>query len=483
LPNINGHGLSAKTDEESIMYNRKRNILFITTKPPVSTKLEKYFILPKILAFFPVSFYILLLLHIYMNSSSPQENKHDAYAALRFRDFRFFILARFYTTVAMQMQSVIVGWQVYNITKDPFSLGLIGLSEAIPYLGLSVFSGHVADLMNRKKIILISMVTFMICALLLFLFASRFSFILTGNGILPIFLVIAVTGIARSFIYPAQTAFMAQLVPRELYTNSSTWNSTNWHIAAVTGPALGGLIYGFFGITAAYFTVVVFMIAGFIFFFIIKNRVMPLKESKESLIRSISAGLRFVFKTQVLVGALSMDMLAVLFGGATAMLPVFAAEVLFVGPEGLGFLRAAPAAGAVVMALFLAYRPPVKNSGKKLFISVAGFGLCILFFAISKNYYLSFFLLVLSGVFDNISVIIRHTIMQIYTPDNMRGRVAAVNSIFIGSSNELGSFESGLAARIMGLIPSVIFGGGMTLIITAIAAKVAPKLRRLQLKE
>ncbi|HNW97329.1 MAG TPA: MFS transporter [Bacteroidales bacterium] len=411
-------------------------------------------------------------------------NEHDPYAALRIKNFRYFLLARFSITVALQMQSIIVGWQVYEITKDPFSLGLIGLAEAIPYIFTSLFSGYFADRYNRKNIILITTTVFIISATLLYLFTANLSNVLFLYGVVPIYLVVAFSGFARSFIYAAQTALMAQLVPRELYANSSTWNSTNWHIAAVSGPAIGGLIYGFYGISNAYLTVIIFVILGFYCFININTKkITTINYNSESVIASLTEGIRFVFKNQIILGALSLDMLAVLFGGAVAMLPVFAAEVLHVGPQGLGFLRAAPAAGAVIMSFFLAYNPPVRNSGKKLFISVAGFGLCIIFFAISKNFYLSLLLLAMSGMFDNVSVIIRHTIMQLYTPNNMRGRVAAVNSIFIGSSNEIGSFESGLAARIMGLIPSVIFGGSMTLIITATAAKVAPLLRKLHLKE
>lgn len=415
-----------------------------------------------------------------MNSDS---KKHDAFAALRFRDFKLFLFARFTTTIAIQMQSVIVGWQVYSITKDPFSLGLIGLSEAIPYLGISLYAGHIADIFNRKRIILISEAVFLFAATLLMLMTNKLDYILSMYGCTPIYYIAAFTGFARSFMYPAQTAFMAQLVPREHYASSSTWNSTNWHIAAVTGPALGGLIYGFINITAAYLSVIFFFIAGFIFFLSIRNRKTPERENKETLRHSLSTGIRFVFKTQVIFGAMTLDMLAVLFGGATAMLPVFAAEILHVGAEGLGLLRAAPAAGAVIMALILAYFPPFRNSGKKLFICVACFGLSIILFAISKNFYLSLALLAISGMFDNVSVIIRHTIMQLYTPDPMRGRVAAVNSIFIGSSNEIGSFESGLAARILGLIPSVIFGGSITLLVTGITMKAAPILRKLHLKE
>jgi len=409
---------------------------------------------------------------------------HDAYAALRIKNFRFYLTARFFITVALQMQAVVVGWQVYEITKDPFSLGLIGLSEAIPYIGMALFGGYFADKYNRKTIILTSAGIFFICGVLLYLFTTGLSNMLLIYGTLPIYIVIAVSGFARSFIYPSQTALMAQLVPKELYTNSSTWNSTTWHIAAVSGPAIGGLVYGFFGVSNAYLSVTTSVIIGFIGFSLIRNNHIKTFESgAESFFRSLSGGLRFVKNNQIILGAMSLDMLAVLFGGATAMLPVFAAEILHVGPQGLGFLRAAPAAGAVIMAIFLAYHPPIYRSGKKLLISVAGFGLCIILFAISRNFYLSLFILFMSGMLDNISVIIRHTIMQIYTPDHMRGRVAAVNSIFIGSSNEIGSFESGLAARLMGLIPSVIFGGSMTLIITGITTKIAPILRNMNLKD
>lgn len=413
----------------------------------------------------------------------PSQSQHDAYAVLKIKEFRLFLLARFVTTVAIQMQSIIVGWQVYEMTKDPLSLGLIGLSEAIPFLVMAFFSGHIADTFNRKTIILASLFVYFLCAGFLLLFTNALSGILILYGTLPIFIVIAITGFARAFIYPAQTAFMAQLVPRSLYTNSSTWNSTTWHIAAITGPALGGLIYGFIGIYEAYISVVFLIFIGLILFVFIQAKLMPAKEKKETIVQSISEGIRFVFKNQVLLGALSLDMFAVLFGGAVAMLPVFAAEVLMVGPEGLGFLRAAPAVGAVIMAIFLAYYPPLKNTGTKLFIGVAGFGLSIILFALSKNFYLSIGLLILSGMFDNISVIIRHTILQLYTPDHMRGRVASVNSIFIGSSNEIGSFESGVAAKLLGLIPSVIFGGSMTLLVTKVTSLLSPELRKMNLSD
>jgi MFS family permease len=275
---------------------------------------------------------------------------------------------------------------------------------------------------------------------------------------------------------------MSQLIPRQLYTNASTWNSTMWHIAAITGPALGGLIYGFFGVRIAYLSVLFFLLLALTLLGVVKNRPVPQSAAGETLFQRLSSGLKFVFKNQILLGAMSLDMFAVLFGGAVAMLPIFAAEVLMVGPQGLGFLRAAPMLGAVGMSLVMAHRPPLVHAGKYLMIGVAGFGLSIICFALSKNFYLSMGLLMLSGMFDNISVIIRSTAMQLLTPDEMRGRVASVNAIFIGSSNEIGSFESGVAAKLIGLIPSVIFGGIMTLGIVGFTSKFAPKLRRMNLR-
>jgi len=389
---------------------------------------------------------------------------------------------RFFLTFAIQMQSVIVGWQVYDLTHDPFSLGLIGLSEAIPFLIVALFAGHVADLFNRKSIIAITASVYVVCAVILLYMSYTMQDLYQTSGVLPLYIVIAFTGLARAFFYPAQSAYMAQIVPRNLYANSSTWNSTIWHIAAVSGPAAGGLIYGFAGIHAAFVCVVIFSVFSLIFFYTSKSVPLPTRNTKEGIFTSLSTGIKFVFSNQILLGALALDMFGVLFGGAVALLPVFASEILYTGPQGLGFLRAAPALGAVFMALILAYYPPLRRSGIKLLWAVGGFGACIIFFAISGNFWLSLVLLALSGMFDNVSVIIRGTILQMYTPDEMRGRVASVNSLFIGSSNELGSFESGLAARIMGLVPSVVFGGAMTVMIVLATAGFAPKLRKMEIK-
>jgi MFS family permease len=408
--------------------------------------------------------------------------QNDAYAVLRIAGYRRFITGRFFLTFAIQMQSVIVGWQVYDLTHDALSLGLIGLSEAIPFLTVALFAGHVADIINRKLIIAIAATIYVLCAFVLLYMSYTMQSLYLTAGVLPLYIVIAITGLARAFFFPAQSAYMTQIVPRRLYANSSTWNSTIWHIAAVSGPAAGGLVYGFAGIHAAFMCVVFFSAISLIFFYRSKSVPLPPRTAGEGIFTSLSTGIRFVFGHQVLLGALSLDMFAVLFGGAVALLPVFASEVLHTGPQGLGFLRAAPALGAILMAMFLAYHPPIHRSGIKLLWAVGGFGACIIFFALSGNFFLSLVLLALSGMFDNVSVIIRGTILQMYTPDEMRGRVASVNSLFVGSSNELGSFESGLAAKLMGLIPSVVFGGGMTVMIVLATAGLAPKLRKMEIK-
>jgi len=380
------------------------------------------------------------------------------------------------------MQSIIVGWQMYELTKDPLALGLIGLAEALPNIFTALFAGNAADRYNRKHIITWFTLLFLVGTTLLFLFSIKHLGIITTFGVFPIYFVVMISGVSRAFLYPSIIALMSQLVPRHLYTNASTWNSTMWHIAAITGPAFGGLIYGFFGVRVAYLSVLFFLLLALLLLGFLKNYPLPAIIPGETLFQRLSTGIKFVFHNQILLGAMSLDMFAVLFGGAVAMLPIFAAEVLYVGPQGLGFLRAAPMVGAVIMSLIMAYRPPLVHAGRYLMIGVAGFGLSIISFALSRNFYLSLGILMLSGMFDNISVVIRATAMQLLTPDEMRGRVASVNAIFIGSSNEIGSFESGLAAKLMGLIPSVIFGGIMTLGIVGFTSKFTPRLRKLNLR-
>ena len=408
-------------------------------------------------------------------------NSTDGYAVIKIKEYRWFIYARFLLTIAIQMQSVVVGWQVYALTHDPISLGFIGLAEALPFLGIALFAGHVADNVDRKGIILSSMATYTVCAVALFLITTMFNFLLTGYSVIPLYVIIFITGIARGFIFPAQSALAAQLVPKELFGNASTWNSVAWHIAAVTGPAIGGLICGYWGLGVTYFIVSILTAISFACFFNIKRKPLPEQTDGETIFESLTKGLKFVFHNQIILSAISLDMFAVFFGGAVCVLPIFADQILHTGPQGLGFLRAAPAIGAIMMSAFLIYNPPFKKAGRNLLFGVFGFGVSIILFALTRNFYTAIITLVLSGMCDNISVIIRGTVMQLYTPDDMRGRVSAVNSIFIGSSNELGSVESGIAAKVMGLIPSIIFGGCMTLGVVGAIRRFAPKLRSLSL--
>lgn len=412
-----------------------------------------------------------------------QINKiHDPFAALRVKDFLFFLNTRFFLTLAILMQSVIVSWQIYDITHDKLALGLICLAEAIPFIIVSLFSGHIADSISRKLIIMVSISFLILSTSALLYFSLESSTILKNYGTLPIYFVFGFIGIVRGFIAAAFPAFMAQIVPREHYANSATWNSSIWHVGAVIGPVVAGFICAI-GFSTAYAVNLVFIILSLFSFSFIASRPVPPRTKVETLKQSLGGGIKFVFSNQIILGALSLDLFAVLFGGAVAMIPAFVDDILHVGSTEMGFLRAAPAIGAIVTAIILAYKPITKNAGRNLFINVALFGVATILFALSTNYYLSLFFLFLTGAFDNVSVVIRHTILQLSTPDDMRGRVSAVNSIFIGSSNEIGGFESGVAASAIGLVHSVVFGGIMTILIVAGTYKLAPKLRNLDMKK
>jgi MFS family permease len=405
----------------------------------------------------------------------------DPFASLKLSDFRFFALARLFMTLSTQMQVVVVGWQVYEYTRDPFWLGMIGLTGAIPFVCSALFAGHVADIISRKKIVVYSAMLLSLCTFLLCAFTLNKGLILHTYGIWPVYVVVFISGIASAFLSPALFAFLSQIVPRKQYANAATWSSTTWQTGAIGGPAMGGLLYGIIGITNTYATCLGLMLFALIMFSLITSRPLPPKQKKESLSESLKIGINFVFSNQEILGALSLDLFAVFFGGAVALLPIFADQVLKIGPIGLGLLRAAPSVGAVLMGAIMIYYPPVKNAGKKMLFSVAGYGVCMIFFALSTSPLLSLLLLALSGAFDSVSVVIRSTILQLMTPDEMRGRVSAVNNIFIGSSNEIGEFESGVAAKLLGLIPSVIFGATVTMFVTGFTTVKAKKLRDLQL--
>lgn len=408
-------------------------------------------------------------------------NKHQTFASFQIRDFKYFLSFRFLLTFAIQMQGVIVGWQVYEITNDPLSLGIIGLSEAIPYLGTSLLGGYLADIVDRKRINIICGIGFTLCSLILLFITLNISSI--PDVEYYFYAIIFLTGIARGFIAPSVSALFAQIIPRDLYVNAAAWNSNVWLAAAVGGPAMGGILYGTIGVVNSYYALISISALSVIFMFMIPSYPFIKISSRENIFSSIKEGITFVFSNQVILGALSLDMIAVLFGGAIAVLPIFAKDVLNTGPEGLGYLRAAPFLGSVIMGIFLATQRPMQNAGKNLLICVAGFGACMICFALSENFYLSFCLLVLSGMFDNVSVVIRATILQLMTPDNMRGRVSAVNNIFVGSSNELGAFESGVAAKFLGLIPSVVIGGSISIAAAIIAYYRAPLLRKMNLRK
>ncbi len=410
--------------------------------------------------------------------------KSDAFTAVRNGNFRYFLGYRFFMTMATLMQSVIVSWHMYYLTHNVLWLGLIGLVEVIPQISISLFAGHYIDLWDRKKIVQNSTVILLIGSSILAIYSIESFHSFERLGIWPIFITIFLTGLSRGILMPAHTALLGQLVDKKDYANAATWSSANWQIGAVMGPALGGLIYGFSTITVAYSSIIcIYLVSLYMISRVqIKHIINKALTADEDIFSRIREGIRFVLQSPELLGAFSLDMFAVLFGGAVALLPVFASDVLHVGPEGLGFLRACPAIGAIMMSFYLMFNPPVHNSGRTLLLAVSAFGLCMIGFAFSHWFWLSALLLLLSGLFDNVSVVIRGTILQLHTPEHMRGRVASVNSIFIGSSNELGAFESGVTAKLMGLVPSVAFGGIMTLIVVGTTAKINPVLRRLSLK-
>jgi MFS family permease len=399
---------------------------------------------------------------------------HDSYASLRVPNFRRLILAYATSSAAREAQIVVVGWQVYDITKDPLALGLIGLAEALPFIAVSLYAGHIADKGNRRAIALAGTFGLLLSAIALLVFT-----LMHMTSVWPIYAVIFLSGIGRSFARPSVQALSADLVPREIYSNAVAWRSSTWQFAAVFGPAVGGMLYGFAGAAAAYGVVCVFMAISIVAIAWIRHEPRPAPQNDISVGESLRVGLRFVFNEPVVLSAMTLDLFAVLFGGAAALLPIFA-KMLGAGPEGLGVLRAAPAVGSFFTGVFLAHRPPIRRAGRTLFATVAIFGVCIIAFALSRSFYLSLVLLTLSGMADQISVVIRGTLIQIATPPHLLGRVAAVNGIFIGSSNEIGAFESGVAARLMGTVPSVIFGGAMTLIVVGLTALFSPKLRKLR---
>ncbi|SEM18467.1 Predicted arabinose efflux permease, MFS family [Chitinophaga rupis] len=417
-----------------------------------------------------------------MDTATPVKN--DPYASLRIQEFNFYLVIRFAIVFALSMQFTIIEWKVYALSHDPFTLGLIGLAEVIPAVLLAPFAGHMVDKREKRGMLLACIISYIVIGTGLFLLTwdravQGFSTQLVLN---LIYALVFLGGIVRAFTSPSNFSMLALLVPRSLYANASTWSSSAWQIGGMTGPALGGLFIHLFGVHWSMLVVVAFFVLSMFCLLQIKPKPIYYKSQGESFIEGLTKGMRFVWNTKVVLNAMALDMFAVLFGGATAMLPAFATDVLHVGSLEFGFLRAAVAVGSLVTMFILAYRPLVNKPGIKLLAAVFGFGLCIIIFGLSTSFYLSFFALLLSGMLDGISVIIRQTILQLKTPDDMRGRVASVSSMFVGSSNELGAFESGFMARALGLVPSVVFGGCVTLGVVITTYIISPAMRKLDLK-
>ncbi len=405
-----------------------------------------------------------------------------AYHALRHTEFRFYIISRFFFILVLSMQATLISWKVYEITKDPFSIGLIGLIEFVPAVIMALYSGHIIDRNDKKKLLVFSFAGNLILTIVLTIatLTSTMAYLGDHTVLLIIYAVIFCIGIMRAFSGPTSFALVSQLIPKEELPNAITWHSGSWQIASVTGPALAGLLYGSIGVSNTFYWMVLGLTIAMTSVFLITNKPASIQLRDEPVLESIKQGFRFVWKSRDILGTMSLDLFAVFFGGATALLPYFSDVILKTGPEGLGMLRSAPAVGSLFVLTLVTIRPLKKQQGRLMLYCVAGFGTMIILFGLSQMFWLSMFALFMSGVLDGISVIVRSTILQLKTPDEMRGRVASLNSIFIMSSNELGAFESGLTSRIMGVVPAVVFGGGMTLLVVIVTWFKAPGLRKLE---
>jgi len=398
------------------------------------------------------------------------ETRPDTYASLRIPDFRHFVMNSFLITATLLIQEVVLGYELYKITRDPLSLGLVGLAEALPFIALSLFGGHLADRRDKKRILQWSLLVIILGSVILYaVFQPSMAGGLSRTAqLVTIYGVLMLIGTAKGFYSPASSSLKPFLVPRELYANSATWSSSFWQTGAIVGPGVAGFLYSGLGFDNTLLVVIGLLLVCFGLITLVGRRPVPVSDAPMLGFRdSLKEGFRFVFRTPIVLYAISLDLFSVLFGGVVAILPIFAEDVLKVGAEGLGFLRAAPAIGAVLTLAFMTRYPPTNNAWRNMLLAVAGFGVTTIIFALSTNFYLSLIMLGLTGAFDSVSVIIRQTILQIFPPDHLRGRVAAVNGIFVSSSNEIGAFESGLAARLFGTVPSVLLGGVVTLFVLA----------------
>ena len=411
--------------------------------------------------------------------------KNDPYAALRYKEFNIFLLLRFVMVFGWSMQFIVIEWEVYSLTKSALSLGIVGLMEVVPAISMALFAGHIVDQNEKKGLLLKCILGFFVISFGLFLLTwPQFNSNYSSKVILYfIYFLVFLGGLVRAFLGPTIFSLLSLIVPKKVYSNAATWSSSVWQISSVLGPAVAGFSITLIGVHWSMCSVLGCSVLALIALSQISTKPILNPKIGEPIMQSLKEGVKFVYNNKTILGALSLDMTAVLFGGAVALLPIYAQDILKVGPEGFGVLRAAPALGAFIIMFISAYVPLNKNAGMKLLFSIFAFGICIIVFGISTIFWLSVIALFLSGVVDGISVVIRQTILQLKTPDHMRGRVAAVNSIFVGSSNELGAFESGLTAKLMGTVTSVVFGGTMTLIIVLFTGFASPTFRKLDLQK
>ena len=403
--------------------------------------------------------------------------------AFKIKDFRLLFFTRLFGTMGLQAQAVIVGWQVYQLRPDPLLLGLVGLTEAIPAITCSFFSGHIVDTNRAALVYRISVLALFLNTCLIFSAVAPFIPFSNDQRLILLFVGVFISGASRSFSSPAVFTLIPQIVPKDLISSAVAWNSSTFQFAAILGPSLGGLLYGSFGAVTAFLFPSALLALSLLFslFFSSETNAFRNPSRREPFAKSLRTGIDFTLKHKVLLSTMLLDMFSVLFGGAVAVLPMFADQVLHTAAFGLGLLRAAPSVGSAIIAITLAVRPLKTVTGRSLLWVVAGFGACMIAFGLSRNFALSLFLLALSGAFDGVNMVIRSTILQLLTPSGMRGRVSALSSIFITSSNEIGAFESGLAARLLRLVPSVVFGGIMTLFIVGAVSWRVPELRQTEI--
>ena len=409
--------------------------------------------------------------------------RKDPYAALRYKEFNRFLLVRFALVFGWSMQFIVIEWEVYSMTKDPLALGIIGLMEIIPALTMALFAGHIVDQSEKRNLLAKCIASFSLISLGLFLLTwpaivRNWS---TNIVLYCIYALVFFGGFLRSFFGPTIFSLVALIVPKRIYPNAATWNITTWQMATVLGPAFAGFSIDWIGVHWSLCIIFGLVIMSLIVLLQIPRKPILNPKIGEPVVQSLREGVKFVFKTKAILGAITLDMIAVLFGGAVALLPVFAQDILNVGSKGFGILRSAPAVGAFLTMVVTAYMPISKNAGLKLLGAVFGFGVCIIVFGLSSVFWISVVALFFSGVTDGVSMVVRQTILQLKTPDHMRGRVASVNSMFVGSSNELGAFESGLTAKLMGTVTAVVFGGTMTLITVITTGIFSPSFRKLDL--